>query len=437
MKATRQAADCCYRCNRARRGFRQSGADDQVLKRFLPVLLLLPAISAGDWPDFRGPERAGVYDGGDVAAVQPAAGPPLVWRTSVGAGFANPIVADGKVILFHRRGGSEIVEALDRSNGETVWKHEYATAYRDDFGFDNGPRASPVAVGGQVYTFGAQGVLSCLRLADGGKIWSRELHQEYGVRKGYFGAAGTPLVEGGRVFLNLGGADGAGIVALDKDTGRLLWKATDHEAGYSSPISAMLNGRRRIVFLTREGVVVAEPSTGEAVYEKHWRSRSNASVNAATPVLSGQTIFFSASYGTGAITIDFSAAEPRELWSGEDALANHYSTAVASGGVLYGYHGRQEYGQSLRAVELRSGKVLWEEPGFKAGTVTLAGDLLLLLREDGELVIARVDRNKFSPTSRSKILPGVVRAYPAIADGILYARNEDTLVAVDLRGESR
>jgi hypothetical protein len=152
------------------------------------------------------------------------------------------------------------------------------------------------------------------------------------------------------------------------------------------------------------------------------------------PMVSGNVALFTASYGTGALALRFDgAAEPKELWSGEEALSSHYSTPVLKDGALYGYDGRQEYGQAFRAVELETGKVLWSQDGFGAGTVTLAGDILVLMRENGELMLARANPKKFEPLAKAQILSGTVRAYPALADGRLFARDENTLVCVRLK----
>jgi len=386
------------------------------------------ALQAADWPDFRGPERDGVS--AEEVVAFPADGPERLWERAVGSGFANPVVANGRVVLFHRQGVNEVVEALDAESGEMIWKSEYATTYRDRMGFNPGPRASPVVAGGQVYTFGAEGTLGCRRFADGAVIWQIDTHERFGVKQNWFGAGATPLVDGSRLMLNVGGDD-AGIVAFDRDTGKVLWTATDHGASYASAVSADVAGARRAVFFTREGLVLLDPSDGSVVYERRWRARSNASVNAATPIVSENQIFLSSSYGVGALALDFSAGlSPKELWSGEDSLTSHYATAVLDEGVLYGYHGRQEQIQSLRAIDLATGKVFWDAQGFGAGTVTLAGERLLLLREDGELVIAEATREAFRVISRAQVLSGLTRAYPALADGVLYARDESALVAL-------
>jgi outer membrane protein assembly factor BamB len=156
-------------------------------------------------------------------------------------------------------------------------------------------------------------------------------------------------------------------------------------------------------------------------------------VNAATPLVIDDLIFLSASYGTGAVLLRVNGTELEKVWSGEDSLTNHYSTGVYYDGHVYGYHGRQEYGQSFRAIELRTGKVLWSEERFGAGTVTRVGGRLLLMRENGELVMIRATPERFEVISRAQILPGTVRAYPALADGLFYVRNENTLVCISLR----
>jgi outer membrane protein assembly factor BamB len=416
-----------------------------VMRKILFVVLIATVVAAGvraadDWPQFLGPARNGVYSGPPLAARWPAAGPKVVWKKQVGAGFAGPAVAGDRLILFHRVGREEVVEALNARTGVPQWRYAYPTAYRDDFGFDEGPRAVPVVANGRIYTFGAEGQLHAIDLATGRGIWNVDTMMQFGVRKGYFGAAGSPLVEDGRVIANVGGktaGKGAGIVAFNADTGAVLWTATDHEASYSSPVSAMFDGQRRAVFLTRNGLVGLDPASGAVVFQRQWRSRSQASVNAATPVVVGDMIFVSATYETGAALLRVKGSQLAELWSGDEILSNHYATSVYYNGFLYGFHGRQEYTPSLRAVELKTGAVKWNEDKFHAGTVLLAGDRLVILRQNGELVLAAATPEAFRPIARAQILPPTVRSYPALADGFLYARNNDThndtLVCLDLR----
>src|SRR5579872_987700 len=396
--------------------------------RFAWMLLILTCLGARgeDWPQFLGPARNGVYTGA-AFGVWPKTGPAALWKIDVGQGFSGPVVVEGRVILFHRRENRAIVDSLDARTGRRVWSAEYPTDYRDDFGFDEGPRATPAVSGGRIFTFGAESILQALDFATGKRLWSIDTRQKFGVEKGFFGAACSPLVEGDRVMLNVGGRNGAGIAAFDASTGRVLWTATSDEAGYSAPVATTIGGVRHALFFTRAGLVDIDPQNGKIRFQFSWRSRSHASVNAAAPVVVGNLVFLSASYGTGATLLQIDGNSAKQLWSSDDVLSNHYATSIYRDGFLYGYHGRQEFGQTLRSVELKTGKVQWNVDGFGAGTATLAGDRLLLMRENGELVLAPASPKEFRPLARAQLLTPTVRAYPAIADGKLYVRNERTL----------
>ncbi|MEO6223198.1 MAG: PQQ-binding-like beta-propeller repeat protein [Vicinamibacterales bacterium] len=391
-----------------------------------------PPTQAQDWPQMLGPSRDGVYAGPPLADSWPAAGPRVVWRRNAGHGLSGPVVVGNRVILFHRAGNREVVEAMNAATGVSEWRYDYPTAYRDDFGFDDGPRAVPVVADGAIYTFGAEGQLHAIDLATGRARWHVDTMKTYRVPKNFFGTGGSPVVDGGRVIANVGGP-AAGIVAFDARTGRELWTATKDGASYSSGVVATVNGERLAVFLTRAGVVGLAPATGDVVLQRPWRARSASSVNAASPLVIGNTLFVSAEYGPGAGAFRMAGGTLTELWSSNDVLSNHYATSVHRDGILYGYHGRQELGPSLRAVELATGKVRWTVDGFRAGSITLAGNRLVLVRESGELVIADATPERFRQLIAAKVMPPTVRALPAIAAGYMYLRNDDTLMCLDLR----
>jgi outer membrane protein assembly factor BamB len=397
-----------------------------VRQALIAALVLIAGLEAAavDWPQFLGTDRNGVYTGPPLADSWPASGPKVVWRKQVGAGFAGPVVANGRLILFHRQGREEVVESLDIRTGAAVWRYAYPTAYRDDFGFDEGPRAAPVVAGGVIYTFGAEGQLHAIDFAKGTRLWAEDTMKRFGVPKGYFGASGSPLVEGGRVIANIGG-EKAGIVAFDAKSGKVVWTATEDDASYSSGVAATIGGRRSVVFLTRDNLIGLDPATGAVHFQRRWRARAAASVNAATPLVIGDLIFVSAEYGPGAGALRVNGAQLTELWASDEVLSNHYATSVHHQGVLYGFHGRQEFGPSLRAVDLKTGAVKWSQEQFRAGSLLLAGDRLVVLRESGELMLAPATPQAFKPLARAQILQGsasqgsVARPYPAIADGIL------------------
>jgi outer membrane protein assembly factor BamB len=357
------------------------------------------------------------------------------WRKEIGAGFAGPVLAQGRLIVFFRSGGLELVEAWDSRTGAKQWSTSSPTRYRDDFGFDEGPRSAVAVADGRVFSHGAEGLLQALDLASGKRLWSVATMEKYGVEKNFFGAAGTPLVYGDLVMLNVGGKAGAGVVAFDAASGREKWKATSDEASYSSGITASLNGVPHAFFLTRNGLAALHLPSGKVAQQVRWRSRSRSSVNAASPVVVGDEIFVSASYGTGAAVLRAQGPVWQPLWESDEALSNHYATSVCRDGNLYGFHGRQEEGQVLRCVEWKSGKVKWSVDSFGAGTVTLRNDrTLLLVRESGEVVEAEASPQAYKRLGSLHALPGVVRAYPALDGNTLFVRNEKTLACVDLSG---
>jgi hypothetical protein len=198
-------------------------------------------------------------------------------------------------------------------------------------------------------------------------------------------------------------------------------------------VAATFPAGRRAIFLTRNALVGLDPATGAIGFRRNWQARANASVNVATPLVIGDLIFVSAEYGPGAGVLRVDGAKLVELWMSDEAMSNHYATSVHRDGILYGFHGRQEFGPSLRAVELKTGTVRWNQDQFRAGTVTLVGDRLLIVREGGEMVLAPASPDAFKPIARAQILPATIRAYPAVSDGFVYLRNENTLVCLDLR----
>jgi outer membrane protein assembly factor BamB len=263
-------------------------------------------------------------------------------------------------------------------------------------------------------------------------VWSVDAMKTFNVPKNFFGQGGSPLVEGGRVIANIGG-DKAGVIAFDAKTGKVVWTATNDSASYSSGVAATIGGHRTAIFLTRDNLLGLDPATGMIQFQRRWRARSNNSINAATPLVVGDLIFASSEYGPGAGVMRVEGSKLVDLWNSDDVLSNHYATSVYKDGYLYGYHGRQEFGPSFRAVEFKTGMVKWSLDQFRAGSVLLAGDRLLVIREAGEMVLAPASPQAFKPIARAQILNGVVRPYAALADGFLYVRNENTLLCLDLR----
>ena len=418
------------------KGMRRAVAPGLTALRILAAFLglLVAHGTRADWPRFLGPTRDGVVPGPSPAP-WPEAGPAIAWKVDVGRGFSGPVTVGGRVLLHHRRGNEEVLEAMDGASGRSLWRATQPTSYEDDFGFDDGPRGTPAVAGGHVIAFGAEGRLSCVSLADGATRWSRPLGRELGADKGFFGFACSPLVWSNRVVVQVGGRGGAGVVALDVASGAILWKATSDEAGYASPVMATVDGAARLVVLNREGVRVLDPGDGRVLSALPFRSRQHASVNAATPLASADGVFVTASYDTGAAWLRWKGGGVlEEAWRQPDGLSAHISTPVRRGGWLFGFHGRQEQGGELRCIRVSDGTVAWSSGRMGVGSVLLQGDRLVVLLESGELLLGEATEAGWKVLARGQVLGSGVRAAPALDGGVLYARDKSRLVAVRLGG---
>jgi outer membrane protein assembly factor BamB len=362
----------------------------------------------------------------------PKQGPPVAWQKRVGHGWSSPVISDDRLILFHRQDDNEVIECLNAAAGKEIWKFVYPTNYQDAFNFDPGPRSTPLIAGKHVYTLGAEGRMHCLEFATGNKVWDRALNEDYRAPKGFFGVATSPVLEGDLLLVNIGGK-AAGIVALNKDTGKEVWKATNDAASYSSPVVATIDGARHALFLTRQGIVSLDPTTGKVRFTKRWRSRMEASVNAASPVVAGSEVFFSACYETGAILLRARTDGFDEIWSNDQTMSNHYGTSIYKDGYLYGFHDRQERKAHLRCIEWKTGKVQWTQERFGCGSMLLADGKLIALTEDGDLVLIEPIPKGYQEKARASVLGRGCRAMIALANGKLYARDTQKLVCWDLR----
>jgi outer membrane protein assembly factor BamB len=359
-----------------------------------------------------------------------------VWQKSVGSGFASVAIAGTDAIVFHRRGKQLLVDCLDAATGQQRWQATLATKYSSTISTDDGPRCTPIIHEAAVFVLGPGGELAALERGTGKVIWSRDLAAEFRAPEGYFGFGSSPLVEGDKLLINVGGVRGAGIVAFSLADGKVIWKATDEGASYSSPVAATVGGIRHAIFVTRLNVVSVDPLNGKERFRFPFGARG-PTVNAASPLVLDGHLFVSASYGVGAQWSKIEAASATKIWANDDVVSSQYTTCVEHEGVLYGIDGRQDVGRArLRAFDPQTGSIHWTQDGFGTGGLILVGDKLVVMCTDGRLVVAAATPKKFEPLAEAQLFEGTAQALPALAGGLLFVRDTDTLKCVRVGGQS-
>ena len=409
----------------------------------LLLILCLPGVdglrsaekeTGEDWPVFLGPRQDGTSAETGLLEVWPATGPPKVWERAAGKAYSAPVTSRGRLILFHRIRDSEVIESLEAKTGESRWSYRYPTEYVDRYGYHNGPRSSPTIDGDRIYTFGAEGKLTCLDFSSGRLVWQRGVNQEYTVPQGFFGVGTAPVIEGRLLLLNVGGPGGAGVVAFDKNNGKTVWKASDDGASYSTPVVRTFHGRRVAVFFTKDGLLGLDPETGRELYRLPFRSRIHESVNAASPVVVGDIVFVSATYNVGSVAVRLGAEGLQKLWQSRTAMQNHWATSIYHDGNLYGMDGRHEHGSNFRCIEFRTGNVRWTaDEGLGRASFIMADGHFIALGERGDLALIEVNPTRYVEKSKVRMLRYPCWTPPVLSHGFLYLRNEDTLVCLNLR----
>jgi outer membrane protein assembly factor BamB len=331
-----------------------------------------------DWTSFLGPAHNATSTETRLSRALP---PPLVWEFAKGTSYTSPAVAGDRLLLVHRVGDEEIVECLHAETGARHWNFRYATNFEDRYGYNNGPRSSPVIDGERVFTVGAQGQLHCMDLRAGKAVWTRSIGSEYKVPQDFFGTASTPLVEGNLLIVNVGAPGGPCVVGLDKATGGEVWRAgKEWGPSYASPVPGVVHGKRRIfVFAGGEstpptgGLLSIDPANGRVDFSFPWRSRSYESVNASCPVVFDNKVFVSASYRTGGALLEINPDfTHRVVWTTQE-FGLHFNTPIHKNGYLYGFDGRNEPDASLACLDAASGKVVWRTTPEWTETFTAGG----------------------------------------------------------------
>lgn len=399
--------------------------------------------STTDWPRLFGPNGDSVVPPQPLKLDWPGGQPKRLWSMRLGEGYSSPVIVASRLLAFHRVGDEEVLDCFDANTQERLWRFSYPTTYVDQYGYNNGPRATPVVVDGMVYTLGAEGKLFCIRFDDGKEVWRRWLNVEYEVDSDFFGVAGSPLVDGDRIIVNVGGAENeAGIVAIDRHSGKTLWTSTSDGPSYATPVAATIHARRYVFVFTKAGLVSVDPADGNVQWSIPFRSKLYESVNATSPIVVDDLVFASATYGTGSLCVRVrSDGTYEQLWRSERAMDSHFSNLIAVDGFVYGFSGRHEPNAELRCIELKTGRVLWSVPSILGrGSMIRAGETTLLWGERGHLFARNLSPETTpelpeDPHGATSLLRYPCWTPPVIADGRLYLRNESEIVCYDLSSE--
>jgi outer membrane protein assembly factor BamB len=461
-----------------------------VLSLMFGLTALSLAANAEDWPWFLGQRHTGV-SGENLQLDWTAEAPPVLWKAPIGTGYSAPSVLEDRVVVHHREGNREIVSCREVTTGKEIWAHAYPTTYEDPYGYNNGPRCSPVLTEERCFTLGAEGILACTSMKDGKPLWEADLRSKFTLPDAFFGVGCSPILDEDRLIVLVGGQPNSGVVAFDVSTGNILWQAvgkdtwdgveTDqagrkHEwsddemlVSYSSPVIEEIHGTKHLLCLMRQGLVSLNPKNGEENFHYWFRPKVHESVNAARPVVIENRVFVSAAYqlGSAMLEIESDGKHFREIWRDRKNMLAHWSTPIHVDGCIYGFSGRHENEGELRCISVKDGSLLWQTTGYEGdlkdlnrdrttghiidtrtgeeipypfygrGSLIQVGKRFIVLGERGTISLVDVDQEKFREHGRFALDEIMYPAWaaPVLSDGRMYLRSEKWIVCLDLNNK--
>ena len=411
------------------------------------VSIFSSLLGADPWPQYRGPAGDGVSSESIGTVDWSQRAPKVRWRTDTPRGFSSFCVADGRaftVIVRNDNQGNnaETVLALDTATGDELWSVSLGSSDYKAGGGDagakgnkggDGPRSTPSCDGERVYVYDSYMLLSCFHAESGKLLWSKDILGEFDGRNIKWLNASSPLLDDEHVYVAGGGANKS-FLAFDKITGSLVWESGDETTTHATPRIATIDGKRQIIFFTKSGLVSVAAETGEEL----WNTPFQFSVStAASPLVDDNLVYCSAGYGVGAglfkIRKNGNDYVADEVWIKENQLMNHWSTPVIKDGHLYGIYEFKKYGDApLQCVELKTGEIKWSHRGFGPGNCILVGDKLVVLSDDGTLVLVEAKPDAYHEMTRAKVIEGKCWSTPAFSDGKVYVRSTKEGACIDL-----
>ncbi|MDG2256372.1 MAG: PQQ-binding-like beta-propeller repeat protein [Opitutaceae bacterium] len=387
----------------------------------ISALLASQVAIATDWPRFLGPNGNGIVKNDPQLRLDWKTNPPkTAWTYQAGKGCSSFAISNGKVLTLGNQDGQDTLWCLDTLNGDLIWKHSYDEPLAAKY-YTGGSSSTPTIDGKHVYSVSKSGKLFCLDLDSGNVLWQKDYVKDFNGRKGGWGWAASPVVSDDLLFIDPGAKDGA-LVALDKKTGDLKWKAGNDEPGYATPILYEHEGRKSLALFHKKGLVgYSLKRPGDTNFRFSWRTSYGA--NASNPHYHNGTFYISSGYGSGYAVIDIASDEP-EIIHRDRKLILKVQTSLKIGNRIIAHYGGDGKPGDLVAMNIETGDILWEAkmPG-DLGNLIAIGDNLINLADSGHIILGKDTGNQFQEISRHKILSGTSWAPPAYANGRLYIRN--------------
>ena len=372
-----------------------------------------------DWYQWRGPNRDGISNEKGWLTKWPEGGPKKLWNLSVGTGYSTVSVSDGRVYTMGNANKTDTVYCLDANKGTVIWKYSYPCASEGN-GYP-GTAATPTINDGSVYTLSREGHLFCLDAKTGKVRWSKHIQKDFDANPPTWGIACSPLVLGKMLIVS-----GGRTLALNKDTGELIWKTQDYNGRYSTPFAFNYEKKSYLAIFNTLGLVILNSENGQEITHQTWKT--DYDVNAATPIISGSNIFISSGYNVGGAVFKFDGKSLTQIWKNKN-MRNHFNSCVLWKGCLYGFDEDQ-----LRCIDFQTGDVKWTQRGLGKGSLMLADGKLIAMGDKGILVIAEASPDSYKELARTTVLSGLCWTVPVLSGGKIYCKNhEGDLVCLDVR----